>query len=290
MPPMPRSNLPVPSGPVPLFSRRNLPAPSPTLLQQILVVQGGGGAGLASGQAGCCEQIVALLKIISGQIASIEGRMQGIRGSGRAGGTPGDTRDLLGRLGILAILQRLSQFVPGGSSGVAAVNIMGGPVLGGLTLAATIAANALRGMAERLQDTNFKFAEFSGAMTRVQVQAEMAQMFLSQQRGERRAGAARILSEGLAELNQAVAPIGDATERALSVAAGKAASFFTQQLKPLTDVANIVNRILDKIEGYKPNQGITEEQFWKELLGRDHVKFQNHGRPRRFGQIPLQDL
>lgn len=66
--------------------------------------------------------------------------------------------------------------------------------------------DGLRNWNEQLMQGNFRFAEFSGAMTQVQVEQELRAMQLSQQRGDAQADTARQQAEAKARLDKALAP------------------------------------------------------------------------------------
>ena len=87
-----------------------------------------------------------------------------------------------------------------------------GPVISGFTTLGKLlisSAESLQKWSDDLLKADFEFAEFSAAMSMVKVRQELREQELSQERGDRRAGAAENLAEGKNDLDRTMAPIGD---------------------------------------------------------------------------------
>ncbi len=156
----------------------------------------------------------------------------------------------------------------GGPIGMAAGGLL---KLGG---AAFKAIESLRAWGDKLHEANMKFAEFSASMTQVQVEQEIREMYLSQERGERRADSARRLAESKSALDRKLAPLEDMV-----------ANF-------QNDIAATLNRTLvatlDVLSGRLPNLAGADGEVGGETLAAETFRIgeaqwiQEYGRPARF--------
>lgn len=90
--------------------------------------------------------------------------------------------------------------------------MIGSPVLDSVgKFARTVgdSVERLRKWNDQLMDSNFRFAEFSGAMAKVAAEQEMRQIRLDQERGERRAGHADMHARSRDRLERNLAPAED---------------------------------------------------------------------------------
>lgn len=177
-----------------------------------------------------------------------------------------------------------------GGTGMIAGGLLGGPA-GAVVGAASFAlgkfveglgeaVDKLRKWGDQLQQANFAFASMSPAMARVMQEQGMQMAFLSQERGQRRAGAARGLMEGQTAFERDVAaPIEDAFSNLQSYIAGTVLGKLSEWLKPLGDTAKTASQILDELMGRKTPEGISADQFFKELGVATPAEY---ARPRRF--------
>lgn len=209
------------------------------------------------------------------------GGIQG--GLGQLAGTPITTGSVGG--GIAKIV---------GGVGTIAGGLIGGPggaalgaAFGELLKAAAGAADGLKNFSSNLLATNFQFAEFSPAMSRVEARFEADQIRLSHARGERLAVSAENLRSGTQGFREGIAYIEDqltrfannttgavASSPITSAAVGGLGGFWVQMLGLLTNLN-------DKMEAgsqapYTP---------WLEDMYKDRVKdvYETYGRPPRFG-------
>lgn len=142
------------------------------------------------------------------------------------------------------------------------------------------AVDKLRAFSEQLLESNFRFAEFSGAMKRVEVENEIRMMRLSRERGERRADSTRNLAEARSRLETAIAPWEDAWARMKN-------EIFAELLEGMTLLVEGVNNILESLgiefsKNKHPEEAMN--QFMKEIGAARW--FEKFGRPARFGQVP----
>ncbi len=92
-----------------------------------------------------------------------------------------------------------------------AMPVVGGPIAGVAKLGevAFKSVDKLQQWTESLHQANMQFAEFSGAMASVQAKQTVRDIGYSQRRGSARAESADYLAEGMSDLRDAVAPVGD---------------------------------------------------------------------------------
>lgn len=91
------------------------------------------------------------------------------------------------------------------------IPIVGKPIEGIAKLGETAfkSVDKLQEWTQNLHEANMQFAEFSGAMAGVQAEQNVRDIEYSQSRGDSRADSAGYLAEGMSDLRDAVAPIGD---------------------------------------------------------------------------------
>jgi hypothetical protein len=181
----------------------------------------------------------------------------------RPGGNPGD---LMAGLSRMMSSERMGNVLAG--AGIAA----GGP-LGGFAKAVGESVEKLRRWNDQLVDSHFRFSEFSGAMAQVQAESEARNARLSQERGDRRAPAARRLTEERDRFERNMAPIEDAISGIWS----DAETFFTA----------LANTVIESLTGRNDPQqttGINMAQFIaSSSQSHDQEMF---GRPSRFPPPP----
>lgn len=137
----------------------------------------------------------------------------------------------------------------------------------------------LRDFSKQLHESNMRFAEFSAGMARVEADADLRQMQLSRERGDRRAREAGYLAEGRSQLEQTLAPAEDAWARFKDIWAGTLDKLLAQFLERsgLTAFPRLANAILDWIPlGPDPGKGALQKDL--EEAGKEFLP-----RPPRFG-------
>jgi hypothetical protein len=139
----------------------------------------------------------------------------------------------------------------------------------------------LRKWNDQLYQANIQFAEYSGGMAAVKAEQEVRQIQLEQERGDRRAGAARYQAEGAMELEQKTVPIEDLGARVKGYVTFAADKVVAGLLTPVSKLAEIGNEILDAIEGQKESEFTPFMEQLKDIReGRD--KWAELNRPKRF--------
>lgn len=174
--------------------------------------------------------------------------------------------DLMAGLSRMMSSERVGNVLAGGGTAI------GGP-LGGFAKVVGESVEKLRRWNDQLVDSHFRFSEFSGAMAQVQAESEARNIRLSQERGDRRAPAARRLAEERDRFERNMAPIEDAISGIWS----DAATFFTA----------LANTVVESLTGRTPNQqtdGITMAQFIA-YSSQQHDQ-ELFGRPSRFPPPP----
>lgn len=140
----------------------------------------------------------------------------------------------------------------------------------------------LRAWNERLKEADFRFAEWSGSMAQVQAEHEMRMIQLSQERGERRSGAARFRQEQADELERTLAPIEDLGARIRDRFAGFGSWVSTQLLTPLSKIADGIN----DLTGAGPDEDtkpIWDLGVWTNNIEAERQWWADQGRPPQLG-------
>lgn len=154
---------------------------------------------------------------------------------------------------------------------VAAIGVLGS--------VAAQSVQRLKDWGDQLHNANLQFAEFSAAMTEVQVMQEIRDMFLSRERGDRRAESAGKLAEAKHRLNEQTSVLED-----------KWANLKADILVPFLDLATTgvtyINDILKWLEKWglirsKEEDDKINSKEWLDAMGLEKW-FEKHGRPRRF--------
>lgn len=150
----------------------------------------------------------------------------------------------------------------------------GSPVVGAVGKFAQVVGESvekLRRWNDQLIEGHFRFAEFSGAMAQVQAESEARNIQLAQERGERRAPAARRLAEERDRFERNMAPLEDAIS-----------GVWSELRATITALANeVIEAITGKNEPTDGQQsGLTLGEFIRSS-GMQHQQ-ELFGRPGRF--------
>jgi hypothetical protein len=140
----------------------------------------------------------------------------------------------------------------------------------------------LRRWNEQLYQANTQFAEFSGGMAAVQAEQEVRDIRLSQYRGDTQAGSARIQAEGMASLNQTLAPF----ESGWANIKNEVTGAFTQGLSNVLEATGLpkaMRAILDFYNKWRFGEGSDSEMMnWMKDIKDGRDKWAELGRPKRF--------
>ena len=156
-----------------------------------------------------------------------------------------------------------------------------GAVVSGLGIMVRVVGESvdrLRKWGDALQESHYKFAAFSGSMSEVMAEEERRTILLHQERGERRAPAARALMEERTRFQRNVAPMEDWFSSKWS----GLATFFTKLANDIIDAVKNKKEEEKKPEGEDLNADMFEVMRSRWDLNR----FPYAGRPNRFGNNP----
>lgn len=139
--------------------------------------------------------------------------------------------------------------------------------------------DAIREMTREVLNANFKFAEYSASMSRVQAEQEMRDISLSQRKGEARSESAEKLALAMSELNETMAPFENAAANWWNEVQAKLATMNNDSFKMWDKAFKEWGIDIKKALGVEdedsklPGVGFTD---WVSDLGA------NYGRPPRF--------
>ena len=173
------------------------------------------------------------------------------------------------------------------SGGAAArkIPVAGRPIEAFAKLSAEILGTVerLKKWGDQLERSNFQFAEFSGAMTRVQVQSEIREMQLSAERGERRATTADFQSQARFRLERDLASFDDLWAKGKNVLSGILDNAIASLIEKthLNDLADIAGAILDAMVGDQEGNDAFKKEL-EEAIKRGEEASKT-GRPSRHG-------
>lgn len=150
--------------------------------------------------------------------------------------------------------------------------LTGNPALQGLGMFAKTVGESverLRRWNDQILDSNLRFAEFSGAMARVQAEHESRQIRLSQERGDRRAPTAQRQAEARDRLERNLAPVEDWW----SNVRGEISTMFS----------NWFSNVIEAIQGEQTQAGGPPISFTDWVGGAQETTWaEQFGRPERF--------
>lgn len=130
----------------------------------------------------------------------------------------------------------------------------------------------LRKWNDQLMDSNFRFAEFSGAMAKVAAEQEMRQIRLDQERGQRRAGHADMHARSRDRLERNLAP----AEDYMANFGGALRTYFNERFSELIEaIQGAQTEPLNTMSFAEMAQQVSQE-YAEEMFGR----------PARFGGQP----
>lgn len=177
-----------------------------------------------------------------------------------------------------------------GGAGEAAghIPVIGKPIGAFLKLGETVikSVDKLKQWNEQIHQGNMRFAEFSGAMASVQAQQEIRDIQLSQERGDRRAGTARLQAEQKHQMNKNLALLEDTWGNLKNLgsaglnALGNKLAEVTNNLTGWGDSLEKFNELLNKMTGDDPEM---VGNWLEEGAGAANMEYayQKYGRPKR---------
>jgi len=307
------------SGPPPQRPPRPL-TPWAMATPEVLPARFGGGpapAGGASGGFASLDLTNALLEHMRSHLEAIDINLRTCCSAGRGGPSdrPGNPVPALGGLlktlaslvpgisalqqGAGAARQTLTDPVAGATQGSSALTTAGlalafinpavGLAIAGIGTLGTVAFGSvemLRSWSRELHNANLQFAEFSGAMARVEVEQFQREAQESRRRGDRRAGSARVLAEAR-RINDTLLfnPATDLVARIANISLAMLNNLITLNNLPVALGLHKLHRLLDKVEeiaGLKEPPGALGDSLRAQSQMHYKPWFPDHGAPERF--------
>lgn len=184
--------------------------------------------------------------------ATAQAQAAGLPVPGGLGLASGGGQQALAGVGQMLSSQRLGGTVAGAGgvlsgAGLMTAGALGGPV--GLAVGGTLATfgkltsvvgdsvEKLRKWNDGLLEGNLKFAEFSAAMSLVAAKQMRDEIRLSQERGDRRAGAAMNQQSGRMALERTIAPYEDMASNVMSNISGAISAYLDVKIREIMSVA-----------------------------------------------------
>ena len=189
----------------------------------------------------------------------------------------GNENELQSMGGMMGAMGNLAAMIPGIGQVSQGILKFGEGLMNGV--------DGLKTWGQTLMNANLEFSKFSAAMAGVSARAEMRQIRLEQERGQRRAGSAESLAEAQNKLERAVAPLGDAWANMKSEFA---AVLLTLVAKPFEYLNKLVLGISNKMDKDDSNSDSWRGWFQQTADRRAAEIIANQGLPRRLagGDIP----
>ncbi len=136
----------------------------------------------------------------------------------------------------------------------------------------------IRDWGDGLHKANMQFAEYSAGMAGVQARQEVRDIWLSQERGDRRAGSAEYLAQAKNRLDRGAAPFEDLFANFMNKLGGFSLTAIALVLEDIKKVVSVVPGIADWLKG----DGSGDTGGFEDLKQMTGQGWEDYGAPRRF--------